>query len=92
MENMDEYKYKRAKQKVRCIKSFHVHLLVYIVVITFLAFINVMTADYLWVFFPALGWGLGLIGHWLHVYGADYILGANWEKRKIRELMDKEEF
>ncbi|NAY90554.1 histidine kinase [Muricauda sp. JGD-17] len=92
MENITDYKYKKAKQKVECIKSFHIHLTVYVIVISFLTFINYMTTDYFWVIFPALGWGVGLIGHWLHVYGTDYFLGSNWEKRKIQQFMDKEEF
>ncbi len=91
MENINDYKYKRAKERVRCIKSFHVHLTVYVIIIALLGFINFMTSGYPWVIFPALGWALGLIGHWLHVFGADYILGSDWERRKIQQLMDKEE-
>ncbi len=91
MENINDYKYRRAKEKVQCIKSFHIHLTVFVIIMTLLGFINFMTTSYPWVIWPALGWGLGLVGHWLHVFGPDYILGANWEKRKIQELMDKEQ-
>ncbi len=92
MENINDYKYRRAKEKVQCIKSFHIHLTVYVIIMALLGLINFMTTDYPWVIFPALGWGLGLVGHWLHVYGTDYILGSNWERRKIQQLMDKEEY
>ena len=91
MENITDYKYKRAKERVQCIKSFHIHLTVFVIIMILLGAINLSTTSYPWVIWPALGWGLGLLGHWLHVFGTDYILGGNWEKRKIQELMDKEQ-
>lgn len=91
MENSNEYKYKRAKERVSAIKSFYSHLTVYLIVIPFLAFINYMTVDFPWVLFPAVGWGIGLFGHWVGTFGYNVILGKNWEERKIKEFMDNGE-
>jgi hypothetical protein len=37
-----------------------------------------------------LFWGIGLVFHFLGVFGADVFFGSNWEKRKIKEFMDKD--
>jgi len=43
---------------------------VYIVVIGFLGLINLITSrQFPWFLFPAGGWGIGLIFHFLSVYG-----------------------
>lgn len=92
MENLEAYKYKRAKAKVACLRAFHIHLIVYLMVIALLVFINYMITSYPWAIFPAFGWGVGLLAHWLHAYGAAYILGSGWEQRKIQQLMEEDEF
>ena len=37
-------------------------------------------------------WGIGLVGHWLHVFGKNVFFSKNWEERKIKEFMDKDKF
>ena len=80
-------RYQRAKDRVDEIKGFYVHLVVYLLVIPFLAYINYMTYwDFQWFWFPVLGWGAGLAAHGLSVFG----LGKKWEERKIRQLMEED--
>jgi hypothetical protein len=38
-----------------------------------------------------LGWGFGVIAHGLDAYGYNPILGRNWEERKIKEFMKKDD-
>ncbi|PWL38447.1 histidine kinase [Flagellimonas aquimarina] len=92
MENFTEHKYTRAKEKVENIKSFYSSLLSYCIVIPILAFINYRTTSFPWVIFPAFGWGIGLICHWTNAHGYNPILGKDWEERKIREFMNRDEF
>ena len=92
MEDLNKYKYRKAKERVEMIKSFYANLFTYFLVIPFLVFVNYRTSSYPWVIFPAIGWGIGLIGHWLHVYGYVHFLGRDWEERKIKQLMDSNEF
>lgn len=92
MENLNEYKFKRAKERIKKLKSFYSNLLSYCIVIPILAYLNYSTTSFPWVIFPAVGWGIGLIGHWMCTYGYNPILGKNWEERKIREFMNREEF
>ncbi|MEM0931287.1 MAG: 2TM domain-containing protein [Bacteroidota bacterium] len=92
MENITEYKYKKAKEKVENIKGFYSHLVIYIVVISGLAYLNFLTSTFAWVLFPAIGWGIGLTGHWMNAFEFNPIMGKNWEERKIKELMEKDQF
>nr|WP_299338249.1 2TM domain-containing protein [Allomuricauda sp.] len=92
MENLNEYRYKKAKEKLERIKSFYYNLLTYCIVIPLLAYLNYLTTDIPWVLFPALGWGVGLAAHWMETYGYNPFLGRDWEERKIQELMSDDEF
>lgn len=92
MKTQDEYRYERAKERVKELKGFYNNLLAYCLVIPFLAYINYQTTSFIWAIFPALGWGFGLTLHWMQVTGYNPILGKNWEERKIEELMQNDKF
>lgn len=78
--------YFKAKARVKEIKEFYGNLLSYCIVIPFLIFINYRTYwEFQWFWFPVFGWGLGLTIHAFTVFG----YGANWEERKIEEIMRK---
>jgi len=82
-------KYIRAKKRVEELKEFYGHLVSYCVVIPFLIFVNYTTSwEYHWFWFPIFGWGIGLTIHAFTVFG----YGGDWEERKIREYMDKDNF
>ena len=94
--NIEEQKYIRAKKKVKSIKGFYVHLMVYLLVNAFIFLSRAMSEGY-WEGFwewqsysTALFWGIGLAFHAFGVFGMDIFLGKNWEDKKIREIMDKE--
>ncbi len=82
----DNNAYFKAKERVKDIKEFYGNLLSYCIVIPFLIFINYKTYwEFQWFWFPVFGWGLGLTIHAFTVFG----YGANWEERKIEEIMKK---
>ena len=86
----EEQKFIRAKKRVTDIKEFYQHLLAYCLVIPFLIFINKMTVpSFNWFWFPMFGWGIGLFFHGWSVFGGNMLFGKEWEKRKIKEMMDK---
>jgi hypothetical protein len=79
--------YFKAKERVKEIKEFYGNLISYCIVIPVLTFINFYTYwGFQWFWFPLFGWGIGLTIHAFTVFG----YGANWEERKIEELMAKE--
>ncbi|MCO4820548.1 MAG: 2TM domain-containing protein [Flavobacteriaceae bacterium] len=84
--------YVRARKHVEEVKEFYYSLISYVVVIPFLAFINYWTSwHYQWFWWPMFGWGIGLTFHAYKVYVNDGVLGRNWERKKIEELMREEE-
>ena len=95
MENQDEIRYQEAAKRVKKIKGFYSHLGVYIVVNIMIFVLNAQSVNegesyFQWKNFLTLGfWGLFIIAHALSVFMPDFILGKNWEERKIKEYMDK---
>lgn len=88
-----EEAYLRAKKKVDAIVGFYWHLASYVVVNVFLILLIGFTAGFsgFGPYATAAFWGIGLVFHFLGVFGTDFIFGNNWEKRKVEEFMKKEE-
>ncbi|MGX1929284.1 2TM domain-containing protein [Flagellimonas sp. 2504JD4-2] len=89
---IEEKRYLKAKERVKSIKEFYSNLTAYCIVIPFLWWLNFRTTEFLWAFFPTLGWGFGVIAHGMEAYGYNPLWGKRWEERKIQELMDKDDF
>ena len=90
-DNLENSKYVKAVERVEKLKEFYQNLASYCIVIPFLIFINMRFSPmFYWFWFPMFGWGIGLIFHFLEVNNYNIFLGRNWEDRKIKELMDKE--
>lgn len=94
--NPEEAKYQDALKRVKRIKGFYTHAIVYVVINIMIVIVNVQglkegeTYFQFHNFFTLFFWGIGLLAHGLSVFLPGMILGSNWEERKIRELMDKE--
>ncbi|WP_309642380.1 2TM domain-containing protein [Flavobacterium sp.] len=96
MENLDEIRYQEALKRVKKIKGFYTHLIVFIVVNIMIIIVNIQNLkagesyfhwhNFTTVFF----WGIGLLGHALSVFLPTVLLGKNWEEKKIKQLMDQE--
>ena len=93
----------RAKKRVKAIKGFYVHLIVYIIiniVISGIIIFGLIKSDYSFkdslsnfgVYSTWIFWGIGIFFHWLGVFGFKSLgFGKDWEEKKIKEFMDKEE-
>ncbi len=89
--NDEEKKYREAKDRVEEIKGFYIHFIIYIFVNIGLFLINYLTGTgTYWFYYPLIGWGIGLAAHYVAVFGFFGLLGADWERRKIDELMNKD--
>lgn len=92
----DEIKYQEALKKVKAIKGFYTHTVVYIVINSMFVIANIQnmneTESYFQFkhFLTPVFWGIGLLAHGLSVFLPKIILGQDWENKKIRELMEKE--
>ncbi|WEK68854.1 MAG: 2TM domain-containing protein [Candidatus Chryseobacterium colombiense] len=80
--------YEKAQKRVKEIKSFYGNLFSYIIVITFLVILNLITSPkHLWFYWPMLGWGIGIAAHGISVFS----IGRTWEERKIQEILEKQD-
>lgn len=83
----EDYAYQKAAKRVKELKSFYSNLISYCIIIPFLLILNLITSPkQLWFYWPALGWGVGLVAHAMSVFA----VGKEWEERKIREILNKE--
>jgi hypothetical protein len=90
---MDEQaRYEKARRRVEEIRGFYSHLLTYVLVNVALLVLNLITfPGSLWFYWPLFGWGVGVLAHAASVFGPGRLWGPEWEERKIKELMKKEQ-
>ena len=92
----EQIQYEKALKRVKKIKGFYTHLLVYVVINLMIVILNIQGLGKgesyfkLENFFTAFFWGIGLVTHGLSVFLPGMVMGKNWEEKKIKELMDKE--
>lgn len=93
IEESHNQKYLKAVERVNEIKGFYSSLLSYVLVIPFLVFIYYKYTPHTiqWFWFAAIGWGIGLVFQAFKAFSYHPILGGDWEAKKIKEFMDKED-
>ncbi len=88
----EEERYYKARKRVEEIKGFYGNLVSFIVVNIFLMVLNLTTSpNHLWFFWPLLWWGIGVVFHGLKVFNYMPFFSKDWEEKKIKEFMEKEE-
>ncbi|SFZ92615.1 2TM domain-containing protein [Flaviramulus basaltis] len=93
---IEKERYTRAAKRVKRIRGFYTHALVYIVINILIVTINIQNlapneSYFQWHnFITLIGWGVGLLAHGLSVFAPNIILGKDWEERKIKELMNND--
>ena len=87
----DFEKYQKAKEEVEEIKGFYSHIISYVLVISFLLFINLKySPEHLWFFWTAISWGIGLFFHAVKAFNWFPFFGKDWEQKKIQHLIEEE--
>lgn len=95
-----EQKYLKAKKRVEELKSYYLHLVIYVLINIFVSVRKISrnlnngeTFDEaffdfgtfaLWIF-----WGIGLLFHTFKAFGFAFFLGKDWEQRKIKKYMEE---
>ena len=94
--------YLRAKKRVKEIKGFYSHFLIYLIINIFISGIIIFGLTYsgnssfsesltnFGVYSTWLFWGIGVFFHWISVFGLKNLYGSAWEEKKIKELMEKD--
>ncbi len=96
-----DLKFIKARNKVEKLKRFYTHLAVYFVINTVFTVVKIMRnidngETFNEAFFDFgtiltwLLWGIALAIHAFSVFGIPYILGDDWEERKIEKYMNDE--
>ena len=86
MEEQDLYY--RVRERVKSIKSFYDHLLIYAIIISGLTIVNFIDSpDDLWFYIPLVIWGIIIILHAVRVFGKGKFLGDEWVEKKTIKLM-----
>ena len=84
---MVDERYEKAKKRVKEIKDFYTHLIIFAVVIIILTIINFASGmpSHYWFLYPFGFWGFAVLMHGLRtfVFGK----GTSWEDRKIKQVM-----
>jgi len=92
-----QLKFERAKKRVKTIAGFYRHLAIYVIVNLFLIatnYFNLDAGEKFWefsTFSTAFFWGIGLLFHALSVFGPNIFLGHDWEEKKIKEYMNRDQ-
>jgi len=85
---MTESQYREARKRVKKKKDFYEHLTTFVVMSVFFFLLNMVTAPGNWWFYwPILGWGFGVVFHYLDTFGVPGVgtLSKEWEERAIEE-------
>lgn len=69
--------------------GFYIHLVVYVLVIAMLVAINYRAGGEWWAQWPAFGWGIGIVGHAIGVFGRSPSIMADWRRRRIDEVRSR---
>ena len=94
--NKNNEAYKLAYKKVKKIKGFYTHLIVYLIVNGFIIVGNFNDLEpgesyfHFHNFTTAFFWGIGLAAHGFSVFVPNFIFGKDWEDKKVKQFMDKD--
>ena len=93
----EKQKLKRARKRVRELKGFYVHLMIYLIVNAFIIAMLVVAGsregEYVWSWYnltTAVFWGIGLLIHAAMVFRLNPFFSKSWEERMIRKFMDED--
>ena len=79
-----------ARKRVKEMRSFYVSATMYAVIIPVLWILNLSIGGRLWAQWPMIGWGIGLTAQGLSVFAGRSFFGAEWEQKKVDEIMARE--
>jgi hypothetical protein len=77
----------RAVKQLKKRRDFRGHLLIYLLVNTFLVVVWAVTSgadEFFWPVFPIVGWGIGVIANWYDAYHGD-----DFSEDSIQHEMDR---
>lgn len=91
MQKQDE-KLQRIRERVRKIRNFYQNLITFFLVNVLLLVVNLLTNPrQLWFYWVTAIWGIVLLFQGFDTFTIkNRLMGDDWEKKKIQELLEKE--
>jgi fatty acid desaturase len=87
---MQSFTDKQLREQARKRVEFRIHLFVYCVVNAALWIIwSVTGMGYVWPVWPMVGWGIGVLFHYMFDYRSSKFLSEEEEYKKLKEERDK---
>lgn len=99
----EEAQYMTVKKRVEELKKFYKHLTVYIVINLFISAMKIrrnlgngetleeaifdFNTFAVWIF-----WGIAIVIQAFKLFGLNFMFGRDWEERKIRKYMERDNF
>lgn len=81
---------RQARRKVRALKGCYIHTFVFVCVLTGLIVVDLTTGTPYWAHWVALGWGMGVLGHWALIVADFGGYVRRWEARKFEQFMKED--
>ncbi len=83
------YEEANALEYVKELKGLYIHIAMFLIIMLFLISLNLInTPNHYWFVYPLIGWGLGLAGHAISLFGF-FNLGAKWEKKQVEKRLGR---
>ena len=79
---------REAKKRVNEKKGFYWHMFIFVITMLFIIVMNLTLTPHFWWFLFALGgWGIGILIHYVVVFGipGSKVLSRNWEKQQLEK-------
>ncbi|XLS28000.1 2TM domain-containing protein [Flavobacteriaceae bacterium M23B6Z8] len=93
----NKYSYEKARERVKKIKGYYVHIAIFIVINSFILVNAYIRSTYVeesfwqWSTFTTLIiWGIGLGFHTYGVFGQQLLFSKEWEERKLKQFMEED--
>lgn len=83
IQNYTEEEIKAAHKRVEEVQGFYWNLASYIIINSFLHFLDLKDGSYEWAYWPLLGWGIGVAFHAIEVFGM--FNSASWKDRQVQK-------
>ncbi|MFT4566212.1 MAG: hypothetical protein ACI9FN_001167 [Saprospiraceae bacterium] len=86
----EEEVYSKALKKVKDKKNFYLHFGSFCATTVFLFTVNyLISPSFWWAFFPTLAWGIGIVPHYIYVFGISSPSGDDWENKELEKEIKK---
>lgn len=81
----------QALARVRDLKAFYAHLIVFAISIVLIFIVNYMVSPwYWWAAWALVGWGFGILVHGIAVFETFSFFGPKWEKKQVEKVLKRD--